>query len=316
MDNNTNDVYRTKRFYEIDTIKGVATVLMVIFHFFYLMYHMNIAEYNIRCGALYASAKIAHVLFIFAVGVNLAISHKKFKRKHREDYRNNKYKYYNQFIGKSLRRVLYLLLAGMTMSFLSYITFGNLYVKFGIFHFIAAAVFLTMPIVGSKFLSFAVTAIIGLLYTITNSGRMRGYSSQACNSAPIFCFVSGIYNTRFSSLDHFSLIPFLGLVTFGIFVGNMIYSRGRRKFLSQDQNKKMDNFFEENTLAKNVALFGKYSFEIYFVHFVVFYLMLLGYKKAKLQLFFEHKKNVSNIHEEFTQISDVSDPNCLFENGK
>jgi hypothetical protein len=44
--------------------------------------------------------------------------------------------------------------------------------------------------------------------------------------------------------------------------------------------------------------------------------MLLGYKKAKLQLFFEHKKNVSNIQEQFTQISDISDPDCLFENGK
>ena len=316
MDDNTDDVYRSKRFYEIDTIKGVATVLMVIFHFFYLMYHMNIAEYNIRCGVLYAAAKIAHVLFIFAVGVNLAISYKKFRRQHREDYRNNKYKYYNQFIGKSLRRVLYLLLAGVTMSVLSYLTFGNLYVKFGIFHFIAAAVFLTMPIVGSKWLSFAATAVIGLLYTITNSPRMRNYSSQACNSAPIFCFVSGIYNTRFSSLDHFSLIPFLGLVTFGIFVGNMIYSRGTRKFLTREQSEKLDNFFENNTLAKNVGLFGKYSFEIYFVHFVVFYLMLLGYKKAKLKLFFEHDKNVTNIHEEFSQISDISDPDCLFEDEK
>ena len=48
MDDDTDDVYRAKRFYEIDTIKGVATILMVIFHFFYLMYHMKIAEYNIR----------------------------------------------------------------------------------------------------------------------------------------------------------------------------------------------------------------------------------------------------------------------------
>ena len=231
MDDDTDDVYRAKRFYEIDTIKGVATILMVIFHFFYLMYHMNIAEYNIRCGVLYAVAKIAHILFIFAVGINLAISYKKFRRQHREDFRNNKYKYYNQFIGKSLRRVLYLLLAGVTMSVLSYLTFGNLYVKFGIFHFIAAAVFLTMPIVGSKWLSFAATALIGLLYTITNSPKIQNYLSYACYNAPIFCFVSGIYNTRFSSLDHFSLIPYLGLVTFGIFVGNMIYSRGTRKFL-------------------------------------------------------------------------------------
>ena len=103
------------------------------------------------------------------------------------------------------------------MSFLSYITFGDLYVKFGIFHFIAAAVFLTMPIVGSKWLSLATSAIIGLLYTITNNNKIIGYSAQACNSAPVFCFVSGIYNTWFSSLDHFSLIPYLGLVSFGIF---------------------------------------------------------------------------------------------------
>ena len=59
----------------------------------------------------------------------------------------------------------------MTMSFLSYITFGELYVKFGIFHFIAVAVFLTMPIVGSKWLSLATSAIIGLLYTITHSKK-------------------------------------------------------------------------------------------------------------------------------------------------
>ena len=41
------------------------------------MYHMKIAEYNIRCGPLYASAKIAHILFIFAVGVKSTISYKK-----------------------------------------------------------------------------------------------------------------------------------------------------------------------------------------------------------------------------------------------
>ena len=39
-------------------------------------------------------------------------------------------------------------------------------------------------------------------------------------------------------------------------------------------------------------------------------------KKAKLKLFSEHDKNVTNIHEEFSQISDISDPNCLFEDKK
>ena len=35
MENNTDDVYKAKRFFEIDFIKGFATIFMIIFHFFY-----------------------------------------------------------------------------------------------------------------------------------------------------------------------------------------------------------------------------------------------------------------------------------------
>ena len=113
---------KSKRFYEIDTLKGIAVILMVIFHFFYLVSKMEIKDINTRCGPLYASAKTAHCLFIFLVGVNL-ISYKKFKEKNREDFENDKNKYYSKYITKVLKRVAVLAVAAIAVSILSYLGF-------------------------------------------------------------------------------------------------------------------------------------------------------------------------------------------------
>ena len=302
MDNDTDDVYETKRFYEIDFLKGIATIFMVIFHFFYLMYHMNIANYNVRNGILYSLAKVAHVIFIFIVGVNLAISYKKFKRKNKELYKENKSEYNSLYAGRQLKRVFYLLIAGGVMSLLSYLSFGDLFVKFGIFHFIAISILFSIPVVKSKFLPLAISIISGLLYSITHSNRIKLYSSVACKNAPLFCFISGIYNVKFSSLDHFSIIPFYGLVTFGIFVGNMLYNSSNRKFLNNKKSREFDENFENDNLAKNMSLLGKYSFEIYFVHFVVFYLMLLAYKKTAIKMTEYYNNQSRNITSEIQKV--------------
>ena len=307
---------QSKRFYEIDTLKGIAVILMVIFHFFYLVSKMEIKDINTRCGPLYASAKTAHCLFIFLVGVNLAISYKKFKEKNREDFENDKNKYYSKYLSKTFKRIAVLVVAAASVSILSYLAFKNLYVKFGIFHFIAAAVLLTTPIVGSKYLSLTLSAIIGLLYTIFNSGKMRNFTSIACHKTPIFCFITGIFNTKFSSLDHFSLVPYLGLVAFGIFIGNTLYTDKERLFLKKEDSKKIDEFFEKDEILGSLNLMGKYSFQIYFIHFIVFYFILLAYKKVSLRAA-ANKENEIRIMQEledrFEQITDVEDPDCLNE---
>ena len=307
---------QSKRFYEIDTLKGIAVILMVIFHFFYLVSKMEIKDINTRCGPLYASAKTAHCLFIFLVGVNLAISYKKFKEKNREDFENDKNKYYSKYLSKTFKRIAVLVVAAASVSILSYFAFKNLYVKFGIFHFIAAAVLLTTPIVGSKYLSLTLSAIIGLLYTIFNSGKMRNFTSIACHKSPIFCFITGIFNTKFSSLDHFSLVPYLGLVAFGIFIGNTLYTDKERLFLKKEDSKKIDELFEKDEILGSLNLMGKYSFQIYFIHFIVFYFILLAYKKVSLRAA-ANKENEIRIMQEledrFEQITDVEDPDCLNE---
>ena len=200
MENNTDDVYKAKRFFEIDFIKGFATIFMIIFHFFYLMYFMDIVKFEIKQGILHMMAKISHTIFILMVGVNSAISYNKFREKNKKLYEKDKTSFNNQYIGKVAKRSLFLLLAGLTMTVLSYLGFGNLFVKFGIFHFVGVALLLAIPIVHSKFLSLAVTLLIGIVHVLSKTARLQAFFSSQCQNLPFICFISGVYNIKFSSV--------------------------------------------------------------------------------------------------------------------
>ena len=289
MENNTDDVYKAKRFFEIDFIKGFATIFMIIFHFFYLMYFMDIVKFEIKQGILHMMAKISHTIFILMVGVNSAISYNKFREKNKKLYEKDKSSFNNQYIGKVAKRALFLLLAGFTMTILSYLGFGNLFVKFGIFHFVGVALLLAIPIVHSKFLALAVTLFIGIIHVLSKTARLQAFFSTQCQNIPFICFVSGVYNIKFSSLDHFSIIPYFALVTFGIFLGHLLYTDRKRKFLNEKENEKFENY-EKKNVVNNIGLMGKNSFIIYFFHFVLFYIMLIGYKyqlKPKIDTFMD-----------------------------
>mgnify|MGYP002623713018 CR=1 FL=1 len=70
-----NDVnIKKERFIEIDLAKGIAVLLMMFFHYFYLGKHMNILNTDVNSGILHLIAKMAHTTFIIASGMNLAIS--------------------------------------------------------------------------------------------------------------------------------------------------------------------------------------------------------------------------------------------------
>ena len=81
---------------------------------------------------------------------------------------------------------------------------------------------------------------------------------------------------KYVSLDYFPLIPNMGIIFLGIFVAHLIYEKGIRI------HKYMDtiDIIEKHSIVNIIALLGKYSFEIYFIHFFLIYVILLLYKKA------------------------------------
>ena len=66
-----------KRYDEIDILKGIAVICMVVFHFFYFPNQYGFKEIEYNTNLLKITAKIAQIIFITCVGVNLVFAKNK-----------------------------------------------------------------------------------------------------------------------------------------------------------------------------------------------------------------------------------------------
>ena len=64
-----------KRYEEVDILKGIAVICMIIFHLFYFPNQYGFKEIEYDNLPLKTTAKIAQVIFITCVGINLVFSY-------------------------------------------------------------------------------------------------------------------------------------------------------------------------------------------------------------------------------------------------
>ena len=116
------------RVVEIDFLRGIAIICMVIFHWFYLL--------DIRTGSRYSHnvmikgvGDIARTLFIFLLGMSVSLS----KQKSRDD---------NKYLRKQLRRVLCLFGCGFLLILVTMCIYPDRFVRFGILQYMGVALLL------------------------------------------------------------------------------------------------------------------------------------------------------------------------------
>ena len=261
-----------KRFIEIDVAKGCAVLLMMFFHYFYLGKHMNVVNANTDSGLLYLCAKLAHTTFIIASGMNLAIS--------------TSGKTSKEYIPKKVKRGLYLLAVGLIISYLTKIEFGDSYVKFGIMHFMGIATILSTFVMKVPILTYVISAGILLIHILLKTPSIKNRFFEVCEKNPFMCFISGIMNLKYDSLDHFSLIPYLGYFLLGSAIAFTCYKiKNVENELSQEVNynsnyddngRKIEALgfldkYQDNPIVKGLAWVGKRSMMFYVVHFTILY---------------------------------------------
>lgn len=269
---NSQNQSQKKRFVEIDVVKGVAVLLMMFFHYFYLGKHMNVVNANTDSGLLYLCAKIAHTTFIIASGMNLAIST---SGKSSEEY-----------IPKKVKRGLYLLAVGLIISYLTKMEFGDSYVKFGIMHFMGIATILSTFVMKVPILTYVISAGILLIHILLKTPSIKNRFFEVCEKNSFMCFISGIMNLKYDSLDHFSLIPYLGYFLLGSAIAFTCYKiKNVENDLSQEVNynsnyddngRKIEALgfldkYQDNPIVKGLAWVGKRSMMFYVVHFTILY---------------------------------------------
>ena len=269
---NSQNQSEKKRFIEIDVAKGVAVMFMMFFHYFYLGKHMNVVNANTDSGLLYLCAKLAHTTFIIASGMNLAIS--------------TSGKSSDEYIPKKVKRGLYLLAVGLIISYLTKMEFGDSYVKFGIMHFMGIATILSAFVMKVPILTYVVSAGILLIHILLKTPSIKSKFFQVCEKNPFMCFISGIMNLKYDSLDHFSLIPYLGYFLLGSAIAftcykiknvdNELNELSSINYESNDNGRKIEvlgflDKYQDNPIVKGFAWVGKRSMMFYIVHFTILY---------------------------------------------
>ena len=208
------------------------------------------------------------------IGLNLSLSYQSSKQlsnynseEDTSEEKNKKKK--KSYTFKQLQRVLIIGLFAVILSYLTYLTHGYKFIKFGILHFAAVAIIIMMWGVNSQVLNFVIAlVVIGLFFS---KGPIANFLSR--KSHPLFGFIMGLGYPSYYSMDYFPLVPWLGLIAIGIILGNVVYKNYQRQFLI---NKRLENFLmnNKNPISLIIRECGKYSFLIYLLHIPILYFIL------------------------------------------
>lgn len=182
------------RLVEIDFFRGIAILLMIIFHtVFDLAFYYN-WPLDYLDGFWYYLGKASAVLFMLISGVSSVLS------------RN------------PVRRGLTVLAAGLLITAATYVYSPAVYIRFGILHLLGIGM-LTAPL-----FSRCTPLLPGLTGTAV---IVIGNKLSQLTATTAFLIPFGIKPTSFTSLDYYPLFPWLGLVLLGSAAGKLLYAENR-----------------------------------------------------------------------------------------
>jgi uncharacterized membrane protein len=232
-----------ERFWEIDALRGFAIINMVLFNYSFALNYLGI--YKLDFGINYAYS-IAGT-FIFISGISLTL-------------------FYNQNKTKSFKKILIRGLEifglGLVITAITFFTFPESYIVFGILHFIGIS-----TILGYFFLDKRkINAILGFLIVLFG---IYLYSLRFDFSWLLWM---GLIPENFYTFDYFPLLPWFGVTLLGIYSGNRLYRNGQRRF----KIREMSN----NAVVRALSFLGRKSLTIYLLHqpLLIAVLLALGFK--------------------------------------
>ncbi|MDG6243419.1 MAG: heparan-alpha-glucosaminide N-acetyltransferase [Methanolobus sp.] len=228
-----------ERFFEVDALRGIAILLMVIYHFFYDLDFLGIADFDMNCGLLLIVGRSAAILFILLVGVSLTLSNSRSVLAPENSP--------GQFT-HLLWRGAGIFSFGLVITVVTATVLEKGTIYFGILHMIGISIILAYP-----FLKYRLVPLIAGIFIL-----FAGFFMENVYVDFPWLLWIGIKPHGFYTLDYFPLVPWFGVVLLGVFTGNSLYPGYRRSFRICE--------CESNVLVRLLESFGKKSLLIYLVH--------------------------------------------------
>ena len=146
---NIMDKKSNARFWEIDFLRGIAIILMIIFHFLYDLNYLNIFNFSLYSGYILIYVYLVGIIFFLLVGISLTLSYSKVK----ETLTKNK------LIFKYLIRGLKIFSLGLIITIITFLFLEKGFVVFGVLHCIGISIIFSYPFLKFRYLNF----IFGLI---------------------------------------------------------------------------------------------------------------------------------------------------------
>jgi uncharacterized membrane protein len=246
------------RLWEIDILRGIAVVAMVLYHFSYDLAYFGLLDLRFfRSGLGLDLGRAIGSSFILLAGLSLTLSYQRAIIS-----RPAGWKLFRKYLGRGLRIFSY----GLAITFVTWIFVPREMIVFGILHLIGASIILAYPFLSLKLpnIALAVGCIVASLY-------LRNLSFD--DSWLVWLGT----RPNFPMLDYWPVFPWFGVVLLGIFIGNVLYS---------DQRKRVARTAPSLPLSHPLAFLGRHSLPVYLVHqpILLATLVLLGVGNAEAVL--------------------------------
>jgi uncharacterized membrane protein len=239
---------KPNRFWEVDAARGVAIIMMVVYHTTYDLDALGGYDIRSTSGSWDLFADLTAGLFLFLVGVSLAIS--------RTRTSLSGWRLFAKYLARGLRVLAYgMILTGV------FLVLGMGVVAFGILHLIGVSIILAYPFLGLRFTNL----ILGTLIFATGQYILaQGLTSESLWLSPFGILPEGVMMP-----DYRPLLPWFGVVLVGLFFGNLVYRDGLRP-ASQTNHVPMP--------ARPLLPLGRNSLVIYLIHqpVIIAFLALSG----------------------------------------
>jgi len=233
----------------LDLIRGIAVMMMVLFHLAYDLNFFGIYALDIYSGFWFYFARITASIFILLVGVSLVLFASRSANQGQGE------------LGiKLFKRGLKIFSLGLGITAITYLLIGKGFIIFGVLHLIGLSIILAYPFLNFKKLN----VIMG------DSIIAVGLYLQNLTFGFPWLLWLGLAPMGFYTVDYFPLLPWFGLILIGIYFGDAFYGGYRRRIELPD--------LSSNSLVSFVTLLGRNSLIIYLIHqpLLILALYILG----------------------------------------
>ncbi|HVQ01369.1 MAG TPA: heparan-alpha-glucosaminide N-acetyltransferase, partial [Candidatus Thermoplasmatota archaeon] len=220
-------------------LRGIAIIMMVIYHIMFDVVFLNISYIDLSSIPVLLFLYPIGTMFLLLVGVSLTLSYSRTEGTLSSWERQRKF----------IIRGLYIFGGGLLVTLGTWLYLKQGYVIFGVLHCIGVSTILVYPLIKQR----VYPLILGILCVLIGVFLQL----TVVVDFPWLLWL-GLIPNNFYTVDYFPLLPWLGVILIGIFLGNRLYQNNQRRFRIKD--------LSQMVVVRGMCFLGRHSLLIYLLH--------------------------------------------------